>query len=140
MSSENPRSVWFPISSALALVSCAWVTWHVYGMNGGYREQILDQFLRAPEMDNAVGALTVFLIALSLPSITVLLAFLAWKKETSNRSKLLFLSVGTAWIGALSLYFSRPSLGSEMERRLLDHMRSSQVKEAPMEAPEPKRP
>src|SRR5688572_23666226 len=95
-------------AQALTALSLAWLSVHLFLLQGGYREEIFDEFLRSREFDQAMGAAFVFLQTFLIPLLAVAVSCLHSQKEKSKAALTLLLTAGLATMLGLILYFVLP--------------------------------
>jgi hypothetical protein len=108
----------------LTALSPAWLSVHLFLLQGGYREEILDEFLHSRELDQAVGAGFVFLQTFLIPLIAVTVSFAHWQKEKNKAALNLFLTAALAALLGLIIYFALPSHNDAMERLILEQLKA----------------
>jgi hypothetical protein len=113
------------IARVFAYLSPAWIALHLFWILGGYRDQVMDEFLRNPALDSGLGALMAIMRTFTPSLVAVGACLVLEKQEDRQRPRPLTIgSIVTLLVGLL-LYFGLPSLHSTMEQILLEQLQNA---------------
>lgn len=106
------------IARVLTVLSPLWLALHLFWLHHGHREEVLDQFLRSHELDDAAGAAVAFAGTFVVPFFAVIATAVFWRRERSGNARaLLGVALGAFVVGVI-VYFALPSFESELERMI----------------------
>jgi hypothetical protein len=108
----------------LTALSPAWLSAHLFFFQGGYREEVLDEFLTAPSLDTGLGAIFVFKKTFIIPLIAFVVTCVHWQKEKSRAALNLFLTAAVVLMLGLIIYFALPSHDDAMEHLILEQLKA----------------